>query len=205
VPSTPRGDVAGLILAAGAGHRLGEAKALVRLGAQTLLERCADTLRKGGCSIVVAVVGSQAPAIAQHARAVADVTVVNERWHEGMSTSLRAGLDAVAPTDAGAVVIVLVDQPLISPQAVRRVIQAWGTGAAAAVATYAGERRHPVLLDLSVIGDVAASATADEGARAWLRRAGAAVTGVPCEDVASPDDIDTVEDLDRIRRMVPRL
>jgi nicotine blue oxidoreductase len=109
-----------------------------------------------------------------------------------MAASLRAGLAAV---DGQACVVALVDQPGVTPAAVERLRAAHRDGARAAVATYAGRPRNPVLLDRSVWADVAASATGDEGARPWLRTRADLVVHVDCTDVGTPDDVDTPQDL----------
>jgi CTP:molybdopterin cytidylyltransferase MocA len=67
--------------------------------------------------------------------------------------------------------------------------------AAAAVASYGGRPRNRVLLARAVWKDVAALAVGDVGARAWLRAHPDRVVDVPCDDVASPADVDTTDDL----------
>ena len=73
-------------------------------------------------------------------------------------------------------------------------------GAVAAVATYAGRHRNPVLLDRSVWADVAALAEGDAGARSWLRAHPDLVTAVPCDDTGSARDVDTPADLAALPR-----
>jgi nicotine blue oxidoreductase len=93
------------------------------------------------------------------------------------------------------VVIALVDQPLVTAAAVRRLREAHDAGAVAAVATYGGRQRNPVLLDRSSWPAVMQAAAGDEGARVWLRAHPEAVTAVDCSDVGEPDDVDTPHDL----------
>jgi CTP:molybdopterin cytidylyltransferase MocA len=121
-------QVAGLLLAAGGGRRLGRPKALVDLGGQLLVERGTRMLAAAGCAPVVVVLG----AAAERVLAVADLsaahaTVVAEAWPEGVGASLRAGLAALAATEAGAVVVALVDQPLVGAEAARRLVTAMRT------------------------------------------------------------------------------
>lgn len=180
--------IAGLLLAAGEGRRLGRPKALVEVDGQRLVDRAVATLAEGGCAPVVVVLGA----------AVGDVpgarVVENPDWATGMGSSLRSGLAAL-PESVEAVVVALVDQPGVGPGAVARLREAYVGGAEAAVATYAGRPRNPVLLGRAVWDEVAALATGDTGARAWLRVHPDRVTSVPCDDVATPDDIDTADDL----------
>lgn len=188
--------VAGLLLAAGSGSRFGGPKALVDWHGTPLVRHAATTLRDGGCDPVVLVVGARADEV-RAAAGLPDV-VVSEDWASGMGASLRAGL-AGLPAAAGACVVGLVDQPLLGSAAVARLRDAWADGAVAAVATYDGRPRNPVLLDRSVWADVAASAQGDQGARNWLRAHADLVRAVPCDDTGSPDDIDTPADLRRVQ------
>jgi CTP:molybdopterin cytidylyltransferase MocA len=188
--------VAGLLLAAGSGSRLGRPKALVSFDGELLVERGIRLLRDGGCDPVHVVLGA---AYDEAAAAIGtrDVSVVrNENWSSGMSSSLRAGLESM-PAEVEAVVVALVDQPLIGAEAVRRLVAA--AGVPAAVATYDGKPRNPVLLDRSVWHEVLEHTTGDQGARAWLRKQLDAILRIPCDDTGSPDDLDTPEDLNRLK------
>ncbi len=191
------GTVAGLLLAAGSGSRYGGPKALVELDGELLVRRAARMLRDGGCDSVLLVLGAEAERVQQVAgvpdEAVAEVVLAPD-WETGMGASLRAGLAGLG-TDVGACVVALVDQPLVGSAAVTRLRAAWQAGAVAAVATYGGAPRNPVLLDRSVWADVAALAEGDAGARTWLRARPEQVTPVACDDTGSPYDIDTPEDL----------
>ena len=191
-----RGAVpAGLLLAAGGGRRFGGPKALARLGGDLLVERGVRLLRDGGCAPLVVVLGAGAETV----RAATDLTglvvVENPQWASGMGSSLRAGLAALECTPAPSAVVALADQPLVGPAAIERLRAAWAAGALAAVATYEGEPRNPVLLDRSVWPDAAAGAVGDAGARGFLRGRPDLVTAVPCDGTGTPYDIDTPADL----------
>jgi nicotine blue oxidoreductase len=181
--------VAGLLLAAGSGRRLGRPKALVELGGQRLVDRGVALLRAGGCQPVVVVLGAAVVAVPG-----ASVVVVNGDWATGMGSSLRAGLAAL-PDDVTAVVTALVDQPHVGAEAVRRLAAAVEAGAAAAVATYGGRRGNPAAFARSAWPEVARLAVGDVGARAFLVARPELVTLVPCDGTGRPDDIDTPADL----------
>jgi CTP:molybdopterin cytidylyltransferase MocA len=183
--------VAGILLAAGQGKRLGQPKALVEFGGATLAERGVVLLRDGGAAPVVVVTG----AVAVDLPGV--LTVDNPRWRSGMGSSLAAGL-ATVPGTCTAAVIALVDQPLIGPEAVRRLIAAHAAGAVLAVAAYDGQPRNPVLLAREYWTEVIDRATGDEGARPFLRAHRELVTQVECGDTGRPDDVDTPADLGRL-------
>jgi len=198
--------VAGILLAAGEGARLGQPKALVEVGGRTLAERGVALLRDGGADPVLVVTGA-VPVQVPGARAVR-----NPEWRTGMGSSLAVGLNALeagAPgaadgaaglnRPAGAAVIALADQPLVGPEAVRRLIAAYGNGASVAVAAYHGQPRNPVLIAREHWPAVLALATGDTGARPFLRAYPELVTLVECADTGSPDDVDTPQDLARVR------
>src|SRR5437667_3809066 len=107
-----RGHVAGLLLAAGEGRRLGRPKALVELDGERLVDRGVRLLRSAGCRPVLVVAGAAAIEV------IGAVVVPNPGWRSGMGSSLRTGLAALPPGCPG-VVIALVDQPRVTPEAVR--------------------------------------------------------------------------------------
>ena len=187
-------QVAGILLAAGAGSRLGRPKALVEIGGQTLAARGAGLLRRGGADPIVVVTGA-APVD------LPGVTLVhNPHWRTGMGSSLVAGLTAVSdlpPDGYRAVVIALADQPLVGAESVRRLIAAHAAGATVVVAAYDGRPRNPVLIDRIHWAEVLATTTGDAGARPFLRAHPDLVTAVECGDTGRADDIDTPEDLAR--------
>lgn len=185
-------SVAGLVLAAGGGRRYGGPKALVRHEGSLLVERAVTTVLDGGCTPIVVVVGAAAADVRSQAR-LGDVTLVeNPGWKSGMASSLRVGLEALAATDADAVVVLLVDTPGVTAEAVRRVSQKSGRDALVA-ATYGPRRGHPVLLGRDHWSGVASLATADVGARAYLTARSASVQTVPCDDVSEDTDMDVRE------------
>jgi CTP:molybdopterin cytidylyltransferase MocA len=204
VPSAPRGpgvpaslggvSVHGLLLAAGAGRRMGGPKALLHdADGTSWLHRSVAALREGGCAGVTVVLGAGAA----HARALVpeEHVVVAADWQEGMGASLRAGLTAVPASDtsAEAVLVLLVDLPDVGASVVRRLLAAHlAAGAepdALARAAYGGVPGHPVLLGRAHWAGVAATATGDRGARDYL--AARPVAPVECGDLATGVDRDS--------------
>jgi nicotine blue oxidoreductase len=188
-------NVAGLVLAAGEGRRFGGPKALASHGGQRLVDRAVGVLRDGGCEPIVVVSGAAALDVPGAA------VVHNPGWAEGLGSSLRVGL-AWLPADADAVAIVLVDQPAIGAESVRRLRAALDRGAQVAVATYEGQRGHPVLFARGHWDEVARMATGDSGARAFMRAYPELVVEVPCDDTGSAVDVDTPEDLSGLANRV---
>lgn len=191
-----RNGVAGLLLAAGGGRRLGgRPKALLTHHGRPLVEHAVAVLRAGGCARIHVVLGAESATVRGRARLPGCVLVDNPEWTEGMGSSLRAGLESLAGTGADAALVSLVDQPGIGPEAVARVLAAYGSSGSLAAAAYDGVRGHPVLFGADHWAEIAATATGDRGARAYLKAHGDAITLVECGDVARPYDIDTEADL----------
>jgi CTP:molybdopterin cytidylyltransferase MocA len=192
--------VAGLLLAAGAGRRMGGPKSLL-LDADGVpfLHRAVRLLLDAGCTSVTVVLGAsadEATALLDEADwsrdGVIDVVVAPD-WDEGMGASLRAGLAALAGGGDEAALVTLVDLPDVDLPVLRRVLGS-GSGPGALVrATYDGRPGHPVLLGRDHWAGVAATASGDAGARTYL----ATHQPVPCEcgDLATGRDVDRPEDL----------
>jgi CTP:molybdopterin cytidylyltransferase MocA len=184
--------VAGLVLAAGEGKRFGGPKAVAALDNERLVDRAVRILVDGGCTPVVVVSGAVALSVE------GTQVVPNPLWPTGMGSSLRAGLDALAgPSVSAAVsaaVVMLVDTPWLSPEAVRRLAACAGASPAA-IATYGGRRGHPVLLAAEIWSEVAELAQGDVAAKAWLRSHPEQVLEVDCTGLGDPRDVDRPEDL----------
>jgi CTP:molybdopterin cytidylyltransferase MocA len=188
--------IAGILLAAGAGRRMGTPKALVTDPGDaglTLVERGLRVLHDARCTPVLVVVGAAADEVTRLAGA-ADRVVVAPDWASGQSASLVAALGAAQATDAYAACVMLVDLPDVGPDAVRRVIRAAGPRAnALARAAYGGVPGHPVVIGRDHWAGVIESANGDHGARDYLATHRHGV--VECGDLASGRDVDTPSDL----------
>ena len=176
----------GLLLAAGEGRRFGGPKALARDddGTSWLL-RAVQALRP--CSEIVVVLGAEA----ERAAALLPLSVSRIRaddWAEGMGASLRAGLEALGPTDHDAALVSLVDLPDVDAAVVARLVAASQGRGDLARAAYDGVPGHPVLLGRDHWAGVVASATGDRGARDYL--AAHDVDLVECGDLATGVDVD---------------
>ncbi|WP_431996892.1 nucleotidyltransferase family protein [Streptomyces fungicidicus] len=189
-------EVTGLLLAAGGGRRLGgRPKALLGHRGRPLVEHAVAVLRAGGCTRVHVVLGAAADEVRARAALPGCVLVDNPAWEQGMGTSLRAGLGSLAGTGARAALVSLVDQPGIGAEAVARVLGAYRSPASLVSAAYDGVRGHPVLFGSAHWAGIAATATGDRGARAYLREHAVELALVECGDVAEAYDIDTEADL----------
>jgi nicotine blue oxidoreductase len=176
----------GLLLAAGAGERFGGPKALARDddGTSWLL-RSVQALRP--CAEIVVVLGAEA----EQAAALLPMSVVRVRaedWADGMGASLRAGLEALGPTEHAAALVSLVDLPDVDAAVVARLLGHGSGRDVLARAAYGGVPGHPVLLGRDHWDGVVATAVGDRGARDYL--AAHEVALVECGDLATGADVD---------------
>jgi len=179
--------IAGVVLAAGSGSRMGQPKGELVLDGTRLVDRAAAVLRAGGCDPVLAVVR---PGV------VAPGGVVNPDPARGLRSSLELGLGAVADAagDVIAVAVLLADLPGVPADAVQGVLAAWRPGRIT-VAAYAGVRGHPIVMEPGLWREAIALAGPDEGARALQRAHPELVDEVAV--AGDPTDLDTPADLRR--------
>jgi CTP:molybdopterin cytidylyltransferase MocA len=192
------GVVAGIVLAAGAGTRMGRPKGLVRSPDGTpWVSRAVTALAAGGCAPILVVTGARAEAVQELVPAPGEV-VVARGWSEGMGASLRAGLRALeqrAPAVV-AVIITLVDMPGVTAQTVARLRRQTGSSGPGVLARagYDGVPGHPVLIGREHWAGVIATAVGDAGARGYLAGRPDVVL-VEAADVGSGEDVDTPDRL----------
>ena len=185
--------IAGLVLAAGAGSRFEGPKQLAELDGRPLLEHVLAAMAAAPLDRVVVVLGAGGEEVLAGVDLHGAEPVVCEGWREGMGASLRTGIEAVG--GAAAAVVALGDQPLLTPAAVARVIEARSGEIDAVRATYGGVPGHPVVLERALFAEVR-QLKGDKGARALL--AGARVREVACDGLGSPVDVDTRQQLEEL-------
>ena len=192
--------ISGILLAAGGGSRFGGGKLLAPFGGRPLVLCALDALVVAPVDETLVVVGADAREIRRVCEPYGVRIVENADWELGQSTSVLAGVHALGE-EARAAVILLADQPLVAPEAVKRLVAAYEEGAKVAVATYGGRRRNPVLFSREVWALLEEEMVGDEGARSVLGRHPEMVVEVPCDGVGDPADVDTREDLRRLEQM----
>jgi molybdenum cofactor cytidylyltransferase len=198
--TSPSPLIKGIVLAAGQSRRLGQPKQLLVLDGRSLISHVVECCLASRLDDVLVVVGHEAAAV-RHALTGLDVFfVVNDRHEEGQSTSLIAGIAAAG--GAGAVVVVLADQPGIDGAAIDRLIEARQGGATLGMARYGERRGHPVLFGHEVFDELRCI-TGDQGGRDVLRRHGDDVVLVDGGSDQVPVDVDTAEDYAQLLERAP--
>lgn len=180
----------------------GENKLLCELGGVPIVARAADALLAGGARPLLVVTGHQA-ALVGAALAGRDLLFAhNAGWQEGMASSLRAGAAAL-PAGLDGVLVALGDMPGLSAAVVRALSHALDPagGRSICIPVCGGRRGHPVLFAARHLGELG-SLAGDVGARAVIERNAAAVCEVPVADAGILLDVDTPEELARLRREV---
>lgn len=201
------GTVAAIVMAAGAGSRIGHRpKSLLRRDGETLLARQLRLLRAAGVAEAVVVLGHHANLIrAELERLQAQPRYARLHWtlnpspDDGPGSSLRCGLAAL-PADLDGVLVVLGDQPLLELQDVRTVLDAWAaraTGIELVVPLHAGQPGHPLVFGPQARRAVMAG-TGGAGLREWRRAHPEQVQALPVDHPRCTTDIDTEADLRRL-------
>lgn len=191
--------IAGIILAAGSSARLGRPKQLLSLHGEPLLRFTVRRVLASAVDVVLVVLSSETGPMS---RAIADLPVrivPNPQAARGQSTSLLAGLAALAEEHVDAAIVFLGDQPGVDPAVVDRLIARWReTGAAIVCPAYVSGFGNPVLFDRRLFPALAAL-SGDTGARQVVRehRTRGEVETVPV-DAPAPLDVDTEDDFQAI-------
>jgi molybdenum cofactor cytidylyltransferase len=187
--------IAAVVLTGGKSERMGQPKALLRLGGQTFLERILGAIKDAGVEQTVIVVGHHRDEIQ---RAFPDLRLIfNPDYNAGMSTSVKAGLRAL-PKGINGAGIFLVDHPLIDSGTITRLAGNLRPGHI--VVPFCEERRgHPVFVAADLFTEILALGQ-DEGLNQVVRRKADRVIEVPVSDPGVLQDIDTPEQFENLLR-----
>lgn len=190
--------IAAIVLAAGISSRMGESKPLLRLDGRALLERVLDAVRGSQVRDIVVVLGAAAERVREEVPLNGTTVVVNDAYEMGMSTSIRAGLRAAHP-EAEGFLVVLGDEPFVSPRTIDALTDARREAdGRILIPTYRGVRGNPVLIDASLREEMD-RITGDQGCRAIFGHHEEDIREVPVDDPGILIDLDTPEDLARVR------
>lgn len=185
--------MAAVVLAAGASKRMGQTKQLLPIDGQPMVRRVAQAACQAALAQVVVVVGAEAEDVAGALSGLELKIVHNPAWEQGMSTSLRAGLGALRP-EIEAALIILADQPGLTPAVLEALVEAYLTSRAPIVAPfYRGRRGNPVLFARTLFAELG-QVEGDRGGRALLVGYEGDVARIDLDDAAILLDVDTRRD-----------
>jgi molybdenum cofactor cytidylyltransferase len=179
-----------LVLAAGSSSRLGRPKQLIEFRGKTLLRHAVQTALSLECGPVAIVLGAGCTEIEPCLEGLDGLVVENANWREGMGSSIRQGLSRLIDSFPGidGVLIMLCDQPMVSADSLRALLQGQSPISAA---SYENTLGVPAWFDRSLFPELLALPGA-EGAKAILRRHQASVFAVRIPEAGI--DIDTASD-----------
>jgi CTP:molybdopterin cytidylyltransferase MocA len=176
---------------------MGYPKQLIEHEGDTLVRKAAVAALEAGAKPVLVVVGASSEEVSDALDGLAEVKILhNERWESGLASSLSAGLGALnADPSIGGALVMVVDQPLVDAEALRKLMTAFDEQHRIVASAYDDIVGVPVVIGYEHF-DALMNLKGDEGAGRWLRARLADVTQV---DVASASvDIDTPEDAERL-------
>ena len=189
--------VAGLLLAAGGSSRLGRPKQLVEFEGKTLIRRAAEALIEAGCSPVYVILGAEIDRSLHQLDGLDVVIVINHSWNVGMGSSISLGVKSLIKTEIPpeAVLISLCDQPLVTAEKLRTLLDTYcETNAGVVAAEYNGVAGVPALFSARSFLDLTAR-EGEKGAREIIRNSPDAIT-IPLPEAAI--DVDTNSDRTRL-------
>ena len=195
--------IPGVVLAGGASSRMGgRPKALLPTGHgdETFLARIVSAMREGGADDVVVVAGHHLGAIVSAADLMVPLVRVlhNPASERGQLSSLLVALEAIDDPGVRAMLVTLVDLPLVSPATVRAVLDGYQRSSAPIVRpTRDGRHGHPVLFDRSLFDELR-RADPEQGAKPIVRAHAADGLEIEIEDEGAFTDVDTPEDYQRV-------
>lgn len=185
-----------MLLAAGGSSRLGRTKQLLKFEGETLLRRATRSLADSVYFPVVVVLGAENDSSLSEIDGLAVYNLINESWADGMSSSIRQGLERLFEIEPklDGVLITLCDQPKISTEMLNRFADKFAeTNTAVIAASYDRILGVPALFSRNVFGELL-SLTGDKGARQIIRDR-KDVIGLDLPEAAI--DIDTKIDAER--------
>ena len=188
--------IAGVVLAAGGSSRFGEPKQLLDWYGKPLVRHVAELALASGLNPVIVVTGADHDAVAEALTGRQMDVAFNSDWASGQSSSVRVGIETL-PDDVGGVLFMLVDQPLIPPELIKRILQQHHRNPAPIIfPVIDGQAGNPVLFDREIFDDLTLLG-GDVGGRALFEKF--PNRKIIWEDKKSQQDIDTPEDYQRVR------
>jgi molybdenum cofactor cytidylyltransferase len=199
--------IAGIVLAAGEAKRFGKPKQLLEWRGKPLARQVAETALGAGLSPVVIVTGAYAQEVEAAVRDLPVEIVHNGAWQSGQASSIRAGLETIAPLSSstswkkavGAAIFLLADQPQVLPMVLRALVEHHRENLAPIIAPQVkGQRANPVLFDCTTFPELMVL-SGEAGGRAVFSKF--PITYMPWHDESLLLDVDTPQDFARLQEL----
>lgn len=191
-----------IVLAAGQSKRFGRNKLLEKVNGCTLIEKVVRSALSSRADEVIVVLGFEAQKVMDALKNLNCRFVINEEYYLGQSSSVKAGVKAVAEY-AKAVLILPGDMPLITHKSINMVIEEYHKSRnPIVVASYMGRLGHPILFDKSLFNEILAINEEGMGLKAVVRRYKNQIKKVDINSIEVLVDVDVPEDLERMRSQI---
>ena len=192
--------VSAVLTAAGESTRMGRPKPLLSWGAGTLIEYQVESLSQAGLVQIVVVLGHRSSVVSGLVDERSAECVVNERYREGRTGSIKAGLAAVS-ADADAILFLGVDQPR-TPDLIGEVVEShFQRNALITSPRHRGRGGHPLVFSTSLREELAGTSEERQGIREVFRRHHGEVNEVEIDDPMIRLDLNTPDDYERARAL----
>jgi molybdenum cofactor cytidylyltransferase len=199
--------ISGILLAAGESKRmLPDFKPLLKWGKRTVIGECVHQLRSSQLADIFVVLGHREADVRARLAGTGVQFAINEDYRKGMLTSVKTGLAMLGP-NTDAVLIALVDQPMIKAALINQLIEAYGDGSKGIVIpTFHGRHGHPVILGVSYADEIMQlDDTAEGGLRNFINSHQNDWLEVPVDTSNVLEDIDVPGDYERLSKQAEPL
>lgn len=192
--------ISGILLAAGESKRMqGDFKPLLKWGKRTVIGECVHQMRNSQLADIFVVLGYREADIRPRLAGTAVQFAINEDYRKGMLGSVKTGLAMLGP-NTDAVLIALVDQPMIKSELINQLIEAYGDGSKGIIIpTYNGKHGHPVIISADYQEEIMQlDDDAEYGLRSFIDAHRDDCLEVPVKTSAVIEDIDVPADYQRL-------
>jgi CTP:molybdopterin cytidylyltransferase MocA len=195
---TKQNNIAGIVLAAGEGKRIGKTKALIEIDGISFLERVIVSLEESNCVPIVVVGGSKANDVEKLSSKLNVDFIWNNNWRSGQFSSLKAGLSSLNPRPFGAL-ITLVDHPFVTAGTYELLCKTFLTKPDTIVIPVYGKRKgHPIVIPAAITDEVL-NAPDESNLRKIISSHQSLITKLPVDDPGILKDVDTINDLKEMK------
>jgi molybdenum cofactor cytidylyltransferase len=196
--------ISGILLAAGESSRMeGAFKPLLAWGSGTVIDACVKSLRDSRLGQIIVVLGHREAEIRSRLAGSGVEFAINPDYKLGMLSSVKTALSQLSPQST-AVLIALVDQPMVTAEMINQIIDAYEKGDKRVVLpVYEGRHGHPIILSRDFEEEIMRlEDLSPEGLRTLINAYRDEILEVPVNSAAVTDDIDRPEDYERLSKQV---